>query len=191
MYKMDELVIANRSFRAFDESTPITEETMTELVDLARRGSSGKNLQPLRYRVLSAPEELAKMLANCRFAPSLGKPLPPEGQKPTGFILIFTDSEAQSPEKLALKDAGIAAATILFAATERGFGGCMLGSFDPGQLNADFGIPGRYTPVLAIALGKPAETVRLTDPRDGSLHYFRDEAGVHYVPKHTLKEVLI
>lgn len=191
MYKMDELVLANRSFRAFDEKTPITEEIMTELVDLARRGSSGRNLQPLRYRILSAPEEIGKMLSNCRFAPSLGKPLPPEDGKPTGFILIFADSEAGSSTSLALKDTGIAAATILFAAVERGFGGCMLGSFDPARLNTDFGIPERYVPTLAIALGKPAETIRLTDPRDGSLHYYRDAAGVHYVPKHTLEEVLI
>ncbi len=191
MYHMDELVLANRSFRAFDESVPITEETMTELVDLARRGSSGRNLQPLRYRILSSPEDIGKMLENCRFAPSLGKQLPPENEKPTGFILIFSDSEAASPAGLALKDTGIAAATILFAAVERGFGGCMLGSFDPARLGADFEIPARYTPVLAIALGKPAETVVLTDARNGSLNYYRDEAGIHYVPKRTLAEVLI
>ena len=67
----------------------------------------------------------------------------------------------------------------------------MLGSFDPARLNADFEIPDRYTPLLAIALGKPAETVVLTDARDGSLRYYRDEAGIHYVPKRALKEVLI
>lgn len=191
MYHMDELVLKNRSYRAFDESAPITEQTMTELVDLARRCSSGMNLQPLRYRILSTAADIGKMLNNCRFAFSLGIKLPPEDGKPTGFILIFEDKETESPTTLALKDAGIAAATILLAATERGFGGCMLGSFDPARLNADFEIPDRYTPLLAIALGKPAETVVLTDARDGSLRYYRDEAGIHYVPKRALKEVLI
>lgn len=191
MYHMDELVLKNRSYRAFDESAPITEQTMTELVDLARRCSSGMNLQPLRYRILSTAVDIGKMLNNCRFASSLDIKLPPEDGKPTGFILIFEDKETESPTTLALKDAGIAAATILLAATERGFGGCMLGSFDPARLNADFEIPDRYTPLLAIALGKPAETVVLTDARDGSLRYYRDEAGIHYVPKRALKEVLI
>ena len=191
MYHMDELVLKNRSYRAFDESAPITEQTMTELVDLARRCSSGMNLQPLRYRILSTTADIGKMLNNCRFGSSLGIKLPPENGKPTGFILIFEDKETESPAALALKDAGIAAATILLAATERGFGGCMLGSFDPARLNADFEIPDRYTPLLAIALGKPAETVVLTDARDGSLRYYRDEAGIHYVPKRGLKEVLI
>lgn len=191
MYHMDELVLKNRSYRAFDESAPITEQTMTELVDLARRCSSGMNLQPLRYRILSAAADIGKMLNNCRFASSLGIKLPPENGRPTGFILIFEDKATESPATLALKDAGIAAATILLAATERGFGGCMLGSFDPARLNADFEIPDRYTPLLAIALGKPAETVVLTDAHGGSLRYYRDEAGIHYVPKRGLKEVLI
>lgn len=191
MFHMEELVLANRSFRAFDEQKPITKEIMTELVDLARRCPSGMNRQPLRYRILSEWEEIDTMLGNCRFGGRLGVKLPPDGGRPTGFILIFGDSEAQSPETLALKDVGIAAQTILLAAAERGFGGCMLGSFDPARLNADFGIPPRYTPYLAIALGKPTETVRLTDPREGSLCYYRDGANIHYVPKRNLEDILI
>lgn len=191
MYQMDALVLANRSFRAFNKKKPISREVMTELVDLARRVPSGMNRQPLRYRLLTEAAEIEKMLDNCRFASNLGQKLPPEDGKPSGFILMFADSEAQSPESLMLKDTGIAAQTILLAAAERGFGGCMLGSFSPERLCADFDVPARYTPVLAIALGTPAEEVRLTDPRDGSLAYYRDAAGVHYVPKHTLDEVWI
>ncbi len=189
---MESLVLRNRSCRTFDESKPISRETMTELVDLARRTASGMNKQPLRYRILSEAADLAKMMGNCRFGSSLpGITLPPEGQKPTGFILIFADKEAESPDALALKDVGIAAQTILLAATELGFGGCMLGSFDPERLCADFGIDERYKPQLAIALGKPAERALLTDEHDGSLRYYRDAAGNHCVPKRRLDEVLI
>lgn len=189
---MESLVLRCRSCRSFDESKPITREVMTALVDLARRTASGKNLQPLRYRILTDAADLAKMMGNCRFGSSLpGVTLPPEGKKPTGFILMFTDTADESPDSLALKDAGIAAQTILLAATELGFGGCMLGSFDPDVLRADFGIDVRYTPVLAIALGKPAERAMLTDAHDGSLGYYRDAAGNHCVPKRRLDEVLI
>ncbi|MBQ9097808.1 MAG: nitroreductase family protein [Clostridia bacterium] len=189
---MDSLVLRNRSCRSFDEGTPITKEILTDLVDLARRTASGMNKQPLRYRILSDSSEIAAMLQNCRFGSALpGVKLPPENGKPTGFILIFTDKEAASPESLALKDVGIAAQTILLAATELGFGGCMLGSFEPTRLNADFGISSRYVPQLAIALGKPAERALLTDAHDGSLRYYRDAAGNHCVPKRALDEVLI
>jgi len=90
-----------------------------------------------------------------------------------------------------LKDVGIAAQTILLGAVEMGFGGCMLGSFDPARLNADFGIADRYQPQLAIALGKPAEEVALTEPHgNGSLTYYR-ENGTHYVPKRCLEDILL
>ena len=189
---IESLVMNNRSYRGFDESTPITLEIMTDLVDLARRTASGMNKQPLRYRILSDKQDIEKMVANARFGTALKDvKLPPENGKPTGFILIFTDKEAGSPATLALKDVGIAAQTILLAATERGFGGCMLGSFNPETLMADFGIDGRYEPQLAIALGTPAERVLLTDEHNGSLTYYRDAAGNHCVPKRRLEEILI
>lgn len=189
---MESLVLRNRSYRAFDESKPIPREVMTALVDLARRTASGMNKQPLRYRILSEQSDLDKMVCNARFGTALKDvKLPPEGGKPTGYILIFTDKEAGSPASLALKDVGIAAQTILLSATEQGFGGCMLGSFDAARLCADFGIDGRYEPQLAIALGTPAERALLTDAHGGSLAYYRDAAGNHCVPKHSLDEILI
>lgn len=189
---MESLVIRNRSFRAFEEACPIPRELMIDFVDLARRTASGMNKQPLRYRVLSEQSDLDKMVSNARFGTALKDiKLPPEGKEPTGYILIFTDKEVGSPASLALKDVGIAGQTILLAATEHGFGGCMLGSFDAARLCADFGIPERYEPQLVIALGKPAERAILTDERNGSICYYRDVAGRHCVPKRHLEEILI
>lgn len=186
-----ELVLKNRSYRAFDESRPITKEMMRALVDLARCVPSGMNKQPLRYLIVSKQAELEKMLANTRYAGALSVKLPPEGQKPTGFIAIFADTEVCSPETLALKDCGIAAQTILLAAAEMGFGGCMLGSFDPARLCADFDIPARYVPLLVIALGTPAETVVLEDADEIAVPYYRDADNVHHVPKRKLEDILL
>ena len=189
---LKELVLKNRSYRAFDESRPITERDMRELIELARFVPSGMNNQPLRYRIVSTPEELAKMYANTRYAAALSIKLPPEGQKPTGFIAILRDTEAGSPEGLALKDCGIAAQTILLAATEMGFGGCMLGSFDPERLSADLSIPSRYQPLLVLALGTPAEEIVTEDARDpGNVTYYRDAENVHHVPKRKLEDILL
>ena len=186
-----DLVYQSRSYRAFDESRPITEAQMRTLVELARFLPSGMNKQPLRYRIVSKPAELAKMLANTRYAGALSIKLPPEGQKPTGFIVIFNDSEVNSPDSLSLKDCGIAAQTILLAATEMGFGGCMLGSFEPNRLCQDLNIPARYIPLLAIALGTPAETVVLEDADEIAAPYYRDETNVHHVPKRKLEDILL
>ena len=189
---LKDLVLKNRSYRAFDESRPITETDMRELIDLARKTPSAINKQPLRYRIVSDPAELEKMYANTRYAAALSIKLPPEGQKPTGFIALFLDEEAGSPQSVALKDVGIAAQTILLAATERGFGGCMVGSFNAERLNADLGVPARYTPLLVLALGTPAEDCRLVEAEGpAKLTYYRDENNVHYVPKLKLEDVLL
>ena len=186
-----DLVHKARSYRAFDESRPITEGDMRTLVDLARYVASGMNKQPLRYRIVSEGAELEKMLANTRYAGALSIKLPPEGQKPTGFIVILNDTEVASPDFLAFKDCGIAAQTILLGATEMGFGGCMLASFDPARLNADLGISARYQPLLAIALGAPAEAVVIEDADEITAPYYRDEQNVHHVPKRKLEDVLL
>ena len=186
-----DLVYQSRSYRAFDESRPITEGDMRALVDLARHVASGMNKQPLRYRIVSERSELEKMLANTRYAGALSIKLPPEGQKPTGFIVILNDTEANSPDFLSFKDCGIAAQTILLGATEMGFGGCMLASFDPARLNADLSIPTRYQPLLALALGTPAECVVVEDADEITTPYYRDESNVHHVPKRKLEDVLL
>jgi nitroreductase len=189
---LQDLVFQNRSYRAFDESRPITAEDMRALVELARHVPSGMNKQPLRYRIVSEKAELKKMLANTRYAAALSVKLPPEGQMPTGFIAIFSDSETGSPEGLALKDCGIAAQTILLAATEMGFGGCMLGSFDPARLCADLSISSRYQPLLVLALGTPAEEIVLEDAESpDNVSYYRDAENVHHVPKRKLEDILL
>ncbi len=186
-----DLVLQNRTCRSFDRTHPITKEQMTQLVDLARVTASGMNRQPLRYRILTEEADIKKMMANSRFGTALKDvKLPPQNMEPTGFILIFTDTEAASPESLALKDVGIAAQTILLGATEAGFAGCMIGSFHPTRLCEDFDIPTRYVPQLAIALGKSAEHAELVE-ECGSLTYYRDENGTHFVPKRRLEDILI
>ena len=50
----------------------------------------------------------------------------------------------------------------------------------------------RFQPDLVLALGKPVEDVRIVDlPAGGATEYWRDEAGVHYVPKRALSSVLL
>jgi nitroreductase len=80
----------------------------------------------------------------------------------------------------------------MLAATERGFGGCMVGSFNAERLQSDLALDARYTPMLVLALGTPAEEVHLVEATDPArLTYYRDEHNVHYVPKLKLEDVLL
>ena len=87
---------------------------------------------------------------------------------------------------------GICAQTILLRATEMGLGGCMIGNFNPEKVRETLELEERFRPVLIIALGKPDETVVLTELKPGeSYNYYRDENDVHYVPKRPLEELII
>ena len=81
---------------------------------------------------------------------------------------------------------------ILLGATERGLGGCMIGSIQRKELRTALEIPERYEIVLILALGKPKEKVVL-DPMEpgGDIKYWRDSEDVHHVPKRPLEELIL
>jgi nitroreductase len=89
-------------------------------------------------------------------------------------------------------DMGIAAQSILLGAREYGLAGCMIGSINKGLLQELFHLPKRFEILLVIALGKPKETAVLDDmqPGDG-IEYWRDEYGIHHVPKRPLDDIIL
>lgn len=187
-----DLVIRTRTFRGFDESRVIAREELLQLVELARLTASSANKQPLRYALAYEKEQVEAVLAHTRWAGALPHlHLPAEGKHPTAFIVICHDYERSANLTPYLKDVGIAAQTIMLGATEMGLGGCMIGSFNPQGVTQVLALPQGVEPQLVLALGKPAEDVRLTDVRDGQTAYYRDEQGVHYVPKRSLEEILL
>jgi len=68
----------------------------------------------------------------------------------------------------------------------------MIGALNRDRLRAHFSLPSEMEVSLVLALGKPAEEVRIVEvPADGSIRYYRDDAGVHYVPKRSLAELIL
>jgi nitroreductase len=113
---------------------------------------------------------------------------PEPGERPTGYILILSDPGVAEKVRW---DHGIAAQTIMLGAAAMGLGGCILGSVDfPGVLER-LGVGDGLRGELCVALGHPAEEVRIEPlPDDGSIRYWRDEAGVHHVPKRGLDDLV-
>ncbi|MDO4389826.1 MAG: nitroreductase family protein [Eubacteriales bacterium] len=182
-----ELVLKNRSTRAFDPARRISREELEQLVDLARLTPSAVNLQPLKYLLSWQEETNALILAHTAWAGLLKDiSLPPEGKGPAGYIVICTDTRIA---KNAATDVGIAAQTILLGAAEKGLSGCMIGAIDP-KLHDLLGLKEQYRISLIVALGKGAEDIRLTETKGNDTAYYR-EGDAHYVPKRPLKEILI
>ena len=182
-----ELVLKNRSTRAFDPERRISREELEQLVDLARLTPSAVNLQPLKYLLSWQEETNALILAHTAWAGLLKDiSLPPEGKGPAGYIVICTDTRIA---KNAATDVGIAAQTILLGAAEKGLSGCMIGAIDP-KLHDLLGLKEQYRISLIVALGKGAEDIRLTETKENDTAYYR-EGDAHYVPKRPLEEILI
>jgi len=185
-----DLIIKNRSVRRFRENVAVERGTLRELVDLARLSASGANLQPLKYILSYEPEKNALFFPHLGWAGYLKDwPGPEEGERPSAYIIILGDTQISSSFGC---DHGIAAQSILLGATEKGLSGCMIGTIDRQQLRKVLDIPSHFEILLVLALGKPAETVVLESVGpDGDIQYWRDEAGVHHVPKRSLDDILI
>jgi nitroreductase len=188
--KLKDLIFANRSYRRFEQSSNISQETLMELIDLARLSPSAGNKQPLRYIISCQPEKNSRIFPSLSWAAYLKEwPGPQEGEKPAAYIIILGDTRL-SPTILC--DHGIAAQSILLGATEKGLGGCIIASIKKDQLRKEFDIPEHLDIFLVIALGKPREEIRLEEVKDdGDIKYWRDEKGVHHVPKRSLNEIIL
>jgi nitroreductase len=147
-------------------------------------------MQPLKYRLSSDQE------TNQRIFPHLGWAAylrdwsgPPEGERPSAYIVILGDTGIRQSFGV---DPGIAAQSILLGATERGFGGCIIGSIDHDALRVALGLDPHLEILLVLALGKPRETV-VIEPvgPEGDIKYWRGPDGVHHVPKRALDDIIV
>jgi hypothetical protein len=68
----------------------------------------------------------------------------------------------------------------------------MIGSLDRDKLRQALSIGEQYEILLVLALGKPKEEVVLeaVGP-EGDTKYYRDDKGVHHVPKRSLDELIL
>ncbi len=189
---LKDLIRVSRSFRSFDPTVKIPRENLIDWVDCARISPSSINLQMLKFRIVTDKAECDAMLANTRWAGKIkDRQLPPLGHAPVAYIVICADTNVADSAASFLKDVGICAQSIMLAAAEAGFGGCMIGSFSPDVLVRNLSLSENLIPQLVLALGKPDETVVLSDPApDGSVTYYRD-GDIHVVQKRRLKDLII
>ena len=185
-----DLILKNRSYRRFDSSVAIEENTLRELVDLARHSASGANMQGLKFILSWTPEKNAAIFPSLRWAGYLKNwDGPEEGERPTAYIIVLGDT---SISKNFGVDHGIACQSILLGAVEKGLGGCIFGSIIRDELRKTLVIPEQYEILLAVALGKPVEQVVVDEVgADGSIKYWRDAQAVHHVPKRALDDLIL
>jgi nitroreductase len=190
---MREIIAKTRTFRRFFQKESISMDVMHELVDLARLGGSARNGQPWQYMIINTPELCEKVFPFLGWAGYLSDwKGPVEGERPSGYILCLLNTNwLKGPESEAQFDLGVATQNLLLVAMEKRIGGCRIGSFNP-KLAALFQLPSHLQVSLVVALGRPRETVILEECKtDSDIKYWRDDEGLHHVPKRSLDSCLV
>lgn len=184
------LLEADRSIRRFDHLRPIGDSTLRRLVDLTRYCASGRNLQPLRYRLVSDPTEcdaLFPALAWAGYYKDWAGPAPSE--QPVAYLVQCLDTDLTVN---CLCDDGLQLQAITLGAAALGIGGCIIKSFNRKVLTEVLNLPGHLDPLYVLALGYPAETARIVPlGPDGDIRYYRSPASEQCVPKRPLDQLII
>ncbi len=184
------LIKKNRSYRRFHEKHKISNKILISLVDLARLSGSSANLQPLKYYLSYAAETNDEIFPCLKWAGYLKDwSGPAEGERPSAYIIMLGDTNIS---KSFGYDAGIASQSILLGAVEKELAGCIIGSIDRGKLKSTLKIADHFEILLIIALGKPKEKVLIKPlEKNKSIKYWRDQKGVHHVPKRSMEEIIV
>ena len=187
---LSDLIRKNRSYRRFYEDVPISGEDLKGFIGMARLSASARNMQSLKYVISSTPGMNEKIFRTLSWAGYLKDwPGPAPGERPSAYIVMMNDRNLSTHYYC---DDGIAAQSILLAAVEKGFGGCMIASVRTGELAQLLDLPSHLEILMVIALGKPRERVVIEDlGDDGNIRYWRDAEQVHHVPKRPLDELVV
>ena len=182
-----DLILKNRSTRRYHQEVTISRETLMELVDMARLSPSGGNRQLLKYYISCEPEKNNIIYHQIGLGGN-----PPEGERPSAYIIVLNDTKLGTYGSTEV-DHGIAAQSILLAATEQGLGGCIVGMVNRKELQKALNIPARYEILLVLTIGKPKETFvfETVEPNMENIRGWWDEQGVRHIPKRNLEDIII
>lgn len=184
-----DLIVKNRSYRSFT-SKEISQEELNEMMECGRLGAAARNLQGIKYVLVTEKETCDTIFPYTAWAGSIDWN-PTIEESPKAYILMCGDKELSMPDRLLYFDMGIAAQNILLKATEMGYRGCLLGAFNKLKVRDILGLEDRYSVEILIALGEPSERVELVEAVDGDITYYRDDENTHFVPKRGIEELVI
>ena len=185
-----DLIERARSIRRFQENDSVDMETLRSLVNLARFSPCAGNLQTLKYLLSAEPKTNRLIFPQLAWAGYLPDwPGPSAGERPAAYIVQLADLRLGQPKEV---DAGIALQSMVIGAASLGLGSCIIGSVNRKKLQTVLSLPSDYSILYVLAIGRPAETVMVESiDSSGSIRYWRDEHGVHHVPKRILDELVV
>ena len=184
------LLMSDRSVRRFDASFVVDEATLRKLVGLTRYCASGRNIQPLKYRLVYKEEEKNKVFPLLKWAGYYQDwDGPSVGERPSAYIVQCLDTDISSA---LLCDDGLHLQAISLGATTLGLSGCIIKAFDAEKVKEELALPENIKPLYVYAIGKGAEKVMIVDLEEGGDYkYFRGENDEQCVPKRSENSLIL
>lgn len=188
------LLMQDRSVRRFNGLAEVGYTIAANLVGLVRLCASGRNAQPLKYAVITAPDERARIFPALKWAGYYENWDGPEpDERPTAYLVQLLDTDIAAN---CLCDDGIQLQAMTLGATALGLSCCIIKSFDMQIVREVCGIDkdDRFKPLYVLALGYPKESVRIVDMQSGTdadFKYYRDEQDNQVVPKRPVHDLII
>ncbi|WP_072680941.1 nitroreductase family protein [Arcobacter sp. LA11] len=182
------LIQDSRTTRRFKKDAIVNFEDLKEILDLARITSSAKNMQPIKYILVTNKDSVERLTQTAKWAAHLKDWEQKEDEKPSAFILMLND---QMIDGFPMFDAGASFTAISLAAKAKGLATCPMASIDKELCKELFVIPDCYDVMIGIAVGVGAENIKLVDTKKLDTNYYRLEDETHCVPKRTLEQIIV
>lgn len=181
-------ITKRRTIRRFLQK-PIAKDALVRMLEGARLAPSGGNMQPIRYIAVTRPELVARIFPFTRWATYLGQAgTPPEGLRPTCFVLVLGDKTIKKEGFDSDASAGIE--NILLAAMAEGLGSCWIGAIDRPKICELMGLADTLELHSLVALGYPAQSSGAVDMDGDTFKYWLDENGDIVVPKRRFDDII-
>ncbi|MDR2502694.1 MAG: nitroreductase family protein [Oscillospiraceae bacterium] len=144
--EFQELITNRYSTRAFADA-PVEREKLGAILASARLAPTAHNSQPQRIKIVSAPEELAKIddCSPCRYG------------APVVFVICYDGAETWRRPfdgvNSGVVDASIVTAHMMLQAEALGLASCWVMFFNPEKLIKAFGLAEGLTPIALLPVG--------------------------------------
>ncbi|MBR1798698.1 MAG: nitroreductase family protein [Bacteroidales bacterium] len=186
-HTVDDLLLRNRSHRAFLSSYKVSRAELERIVSVCSRIPSGCNRQALRFHLLTyntGGRELLPLIKLGAALPQLHLPLP--NTEPEAFIICCATVDE---DRLIDIDLGIALQSMMLKAVEMGLNALTIGAFNAEKVQKTFSIALR--PLMILAIGKGIDRIALTSISPEQNHSYYRENGIHYVPKIVAEKLIL
>ena len=181
------LVQNTRSTRRFQPNITIDSKELIEVIDVARSVSSARNMQPLKYIIVTNKDMVEQLSSTSKWATHLTQWSQSQEEQPSAFIIVCNDTSIEGYEQV---DCGIALQTIMLGLKIKRYDSCPLASIDKEICQELFHLDTQMKPILGIAIGVASETIKLVDVTNDT-NYYRNEEDNHCVPKRNLDTILL